>query len=98
MFASKTQDEWVKVFDGSDGCVSPVVSLREAPDHPQISARGPLRLAGGRIEPAAAPRFSGSPQPQPAPPARYGAHTSEILSRAGVDVAALLASGAAVQS
>lgn len=82
----------------SDACVSPVVSLREAADHPQISARGTLRLDGGRVEPAPAPRFSGSPSPRPAPPARCGAHTSEILSRAGVDVATLLASGAAVQS
>jgi alpha-methylacyl-CoA racemase len=97
-FATKTQDEWTQVFDGSDACVSPVVSLREAADHPQISARGTLRLAGGRTEPAPAPRFSGSPQPKPAPPARCGAHTTEILSGAGLDVAALLASGAAVQS
>jgi alpha-methylacyl-CoA racemase len=98
VFASKTQDEWVKAFDGSDACVSPVVSLRDAAGHPQLRARGTLRLDGGRIEPAAAPRFSGSPSPQPAPPARCGAHTSEILSRAGMDVATLLASGAAVQS
>jgi alpha-methylacyl-CoA racemase len=98
VFASKTQDEWVKVFDESDACVSPVVSLREAAGHPQLSARGTLRLDGGRIEPASAPRFSGSPSPRPPRPARCGAHTSQILSRAGLDLATLLASGAAVQS
>ena len=96
VFASKTQDEWVKAFDGSDACVSPVVSLREAADHPQISARGTLRLDGGRVEPAPAPRFSGSPSPRPAPPARWGAHTSETR-QGGVDVAAPPASAAAVQ-
>lgn len=97
-FAGRTQAEWEKVFDGSDACVTPVVSLRGAVTHPQLSARGTLREEGGRVEPAVAPRFAGFPDPRPAPPAPAGAHTTEVLSRAGLDVPALLASGAAVQA
>ena len=39
IFASKTQQEWTDVFDGSDACVTPVVDLEEAHLHPQNKAR-----------------------------------------------------------
>src|SRR5262244_2196732 len=38
-FAGRTQSEWVEVFAGSDSCVAPVVSPREAPGHPHNAAR-----------------------------------------------------------
>lgn len=34
-FKTKSLDEWTKVFEGSDACVSPVLSMDEAPLHPQ---------------------------------------------------------------
>ncbi|HEY9784992.1 MAG TPA: CoA transferase, partial [Candidatus Obscuribacterales bacterium] len=33
IFLNKTFDEWMQIFDGSDCCVSPVNSLKEAIDH-----------------------------------------------------------------
>src|SRR5690606_31021544 len=33
-FEARTRDEWTAVFEGSDACVAPVLSLREAPHHP----------------------------------------------------------------
>ena len=37
---TKTRDEWMKVFDGTDACVAPVLSMDEAPKHPHnVGAR-----------------------------------------------------------
>lgn len=58
-FAEKTRDEWTTLFSDTDACVSPVLSLTEAPDSPQLSARGTfIRRPEGHVEPAPAPRFS----------------------------------------
>jgi alpha-methylacyl-CoA racemase len=102
-FATRTQAEWTTVFDGTDACVAPVLSLREAPAHPHVAARGTLVEADGVLQPAPAPRFSGAqpgPAPRiPAPAPKPGEHTREILTAAGVpDVDRLLADGAAVQA
>jgi alpha-methylacyl-CoA racemase len=42
LFITQTRDQWVELFDGSDACVSPVLSLDEARAHPQLVARGAL--------------------------------------------------------
>ena len=54
----KTRDEWTEVFDGTDACVAPVMSLGEAPSHPHNLARGNFVTVDGVLHPAAAPRFS----------------------------------------
>lgn len=33
VFRTKTRDEWGKIFDGSDACVTPILELEEAPEH-----------------------------------------------------------------
>ena len=38
-FASRTQAEWSEVFEGTDACVAPVLTLHEAADHPHLRAR-----------------------------------------------------------
>lgn len=38
-FKTKTRAEWVQVFDGSDACVSPVLTPDEVWSHPQVQAR-----------------------------------------------------------
>ncbi|GGJ62721.1 CaiB/BaiF CoA transferase family protein [Streptomyces brasiliensis] len=63
VFARRTRDEWAAEFLGTDGCVTPVLSLEEAADDPQLAARGTLRRRDGRIEAAPAPRFSRTPSP-----------------------------------
>lgn len=57
IFRSRAQEEWVAVFKDSDACVSPVLSLSEAADHPHIVARGSIQRIGGVAQPAPAPRF-----------------------------------------
>ncbi|MET0864910.1 MAG: CaiB/BaiF CoA-transferase family protein [Nakamurella sp.] len=59
-FRSRTRDEWAAVFGGSDACVTPVLTFAEAADHQQLQSRGSLYLRAGRLEAAAAPRFSRS--------------------------------------
>jgi alpha-methylacyl-CoA racemase len=39
VIATKTRDEWAAIFDGTDACVAPVLSLGEAPSHPHNVAR-----------------------------------------------------------
>lgn len=57
MFATRTRDEWAAFFDGSDCCVSPVLSLREAPADPHNRARRVFREFENHAEPLPAPRF-----------------------------------------
>jgi alpha-methylacyl-CoA racemase len=98
--ASKTQDEWVAIFDGSDACVAPVIPLSEAFGHPHLAARGTFVDRDGIVQPAPAPRFSRtSATLTSAPPAVPGQDTREALLAWGIDgVDDLLASGAAVQA
>jgi alpha-methylacyl-CoA racemase len=67
-FLSRSRDEWTALFDGSDACVTPVLSLDEAPAHPQFVARKSFLSIDGIIQPAAAPRFSATPPMPPKPP------------------------------
>ncbi|MEU4464672.1 CaiB/BaiF CoA-transferase family protein [Streptomyces sp. NPDC024017] len=77
-FTMRTRDEWTAVFDGSDACVAPVLSLREAPHHPHLAARGTFTDHGGITQPAPAPRFSATPTSVRTGPARPGADTADV--------------------
>ncbi|MEV6399373.1 CaiB/BaiF CoA-transferase family protein [Streptomyces sp. NPDC051907] len=77
-FKTKTRQEWTAVFEGSDACVAPVLSLREAPAHPHLAARATFVEHGGLTQPAPAPRFSATPVAVRRPPAQPGADTAEI--------------------
>jgi alpha-methylacyl-CoA racemase len=67
LFATRDRDNWAARFAGTDACVTPVLSLAEAPTHPHNLARG--TFAGTPVQPAPAPRFDGhvaSPVTRPA--------------------------------
>lgn len=98
VFLSRTRDEWAAAFDGTNACVAPVLGMTEAPDHPQLAARGTfVEVARTRV-PGPAPRFSRTPGAVQGPPVDAGAHTRDVLTDWGVtDVDALLESGVAVQ-
>jgi alpha-methylacyl-CoA racemase len=57
VFASRERDEWTELFAGSDCCVSPVLSFREATADPHLLARGTFEKIDGAMQPAPAPRF-----------------------------------------
>lgn len=87
IFKAKTQAEWESIFSGTDACVAPVLSLREAPQHPHNLARKSFaRNIDGEHDPVPAPRLSRTP----AAPAMdrkepdIGDHTVEILKEIGV--------------
>lgn len=84
IFAQRTRDDWVAVFEGTDACVAPVLSPAEAAGHPHNAARGVFTDVGGIVQPAPAPRFGRSQAGRPAPPARPGADTSDVLSELGM--------------
>jgi len=65
LFLTKTRAEWCAIMDGTDVCFAPVLSLREAPQHPHNVARGTFVEAGGMIMPGPAPRFLGTPAARP---------------------------------
>ncbi|MGW7380847.1 CaiB/BaiF CoA transferase family protein [Streptomyces sp. NPDC054794] len=77
-FKSRTRDEWTAVFEASDACVAPVLSLREAPRHPHLAARGTFTDHGGITQPAPAPRFSATPTAIRTGPAHPGADADDV--------------------
>jgi alpha-methylacyl-CoA racemase len=95
-FASRSRDEWAETFAGTDACVSPVLSLAEAPVHAHAIARNAFVDIGGVRQPAPAPRFGRTAAAAPAPPPRPGADTDSVLAGLGLsdgDVAGLRARG-----
>ena len=67
-FASRTREEWTAVFDGTDACVSPVLTFGEAPDEPHMAARANLVEIDGVRQAQVAPRFSRTSPDTPAGP------------------------------
>ena len=58
---SRTQAEWTAALEGTDGCLSPVLAMADAPAHPHLAARAAFIDRAGFPEPAPAPRFSDTP-------------------------------------
>ena len=78
--ASRPRDEWAAVFDPLDACVSPVLTLGEAAQHPHMVARGAVGVLDGVLQPAPAPRFSRTPGQVSRPASEPGADTREALT------------------
>ncbi|ATW51684.1 CaiB/BaiF CoA transferase family protein [Streptomyces xantholiticus] len=85
-FRTRTRAEWTAVFEDSDACVAPVLSLREAPAHPHLAARGTFVDHDGITQPAPAPRFSATPGAVTRGPAMPGADTAEVARDWGLDL------------
>lgn len=87
-FEKRSFDELCALFAAVDACVEPVLSLREAVEHPQLKARGLVSQV---------PRGDGSTQAQLACPLKFseglpeprhmgaavGAHSDEVLAELG---------------
>jgi alpha-methylacyl-CoA racemase len=85
IFATRTRDEWSDVFSGSDACVTPVLSMLEAPLHPHNAARETFIEVGGIVEPAPAPRFARSATATPRPANVPGSDSRDILTELGFE-------------
>ena len=87
--AKKRRDQWVAHFAGKDACVAPVLSLEEAPAHPQNRSRGTFIEVGGVRQPGPAPRYSATPTDAPRAPRRDGEDGEAILAELGYDEKAI---------
>ncbi len=60
-FAAAPRDHWTRMFEGIDACVTPVLDMGEAPQHPHNAARATFFEHDNAVQPAPAPRFSRTP-------------------------------------
>lgn len=65
IFAAKTRQEWCAIFEGSDACVAPVLSMAEAPHDPHNAERKTFATVDGVTQPRPAPRFSATAAADP---------------------------------
>ena len=67
-FLTKTRNEWTKIMGGSDACFAPVLEMDEVADDPHNSVRKTFIELDGVVQPAPAPRFNRTPNPNPTRP------------------------------
>lgn len=91
VFATRTRDEWVALFDGKEACVAPVLGLGEAPGHPHNRDRGTFVELGGVVQPGPAPRLLGTPPPSLRAPRQVGEDGTAILAELGYSEAKVAA-------
>ena len=84
-FRGKSRDEWCQIFSGTDACVSPVLSMAEAPGHPHNAARRSFVEVDGVVQAAPTPRFSRSVPPDPEPMKDVGVDTKRVLADFGFE-------------
>jgi alpha-methylacyl-CoA racemase len=87
VFKTRTRDEWIAKFEGKDACLSPVLTLAEAAQHPHNQARQMFIDVAGVQQNAPAPRFSRTVPSPPLPPAQADTDTLQLLHEWGVDEA-----------
>jgi alpha-methylacyl-CoA racemase len=99
-FASRTQAEWVELFEGTDACVAGIIPISQAARHPHLVARETFVEKDGMVQPQPAPRFSRTGATLTLPPSKEaGEHTREALTAWGIaDVDGLIERGVAVQA
>ena len=93
---TRTRDQWQAIFDGTDACVSPVLSMAEVTRHPHNQARKVFLEIDGITQPAPAPRFSATPTGIPTPPKAANADLHHALVAwciDGAQISRLLESG-----
>jgi alpha-methylacyl-CoA racemase len=56
-FGQQPRQHWCDLLEGTDACVAPVLSMKDAPAHPHLATRGTFSNIDGLVQPAPAPRF-----------------------------------------
>ncbi|MCK1480798.1 CoA transferase [Bradyrhizobium sp. 197] len=101
IFAGRTRDEWVALAMGHDACLAPVLTVDEAPAHPQMQARNLYANFDGLRHPSPAPRFSRTRSDLRRPPPAPGRDSREVLTDWGIprdEIDALRAVGAMAEA
>jgi alpha-methylacyl-CoA racemase len=86
-FRSRTLEEWMRLLEHEDACVTPVMRMHEAPDHPHNAARKTFVEVDGIVQPAPAPRFSRTPATLTRGASHAGGDTDDGLSAWGLSSA-----------
>jgi crotonobetainyl-CoA:carnitine CoA-transferase CaiB-like acyl-CoA transferase len=84
LFSLHARSHWEELFDGSDACVAPVLSPREAFASPQNTSRQTWHEVEGSLQAATAPRFDGRVPASPAEIRARGQDTDAILAALSV--------------
>jgi alpha-methylacyl-CoA racemase len=87
LFAMRSRDEWCAIFEGTNACVTPVLSLGEVPGHAHHVARQSFVDVDGMLQPAPAPRFSRTTNAAGRKPAQSRGGSDEALRDWGLDSA-----------
>jgi len=95
VFRTRTRQEWVAAVAGRDACLAPVLSIDEAPDHPQMRARDVYASFDGVRHPSPAPRFDRTPSSLRRAASKAGGDSRSALADWGVSAAEILALEAA---
>jgi alpha-methylacyl-CoA racemase len=82
-FRTKTRAEWEMIFEGSDACFAPVLSMGEVADYPHNAQRKAFISRDGVVQPAPAPRFSRTQPEMGGLPQEPGADTDAVLAEFG---------------
>jgi alpha-methylacyl-CoA racemase len=77
--AARPQAEWTCIYEGTDACVTPVLTFDEAARHPHNAERGVFERIGGVLHPSPAPRFSRTPARSPAAPGSGPADVYQLI-------------------
>ena len=84
VFRQRSREEWVSAAPGRDACLAPVLTIDEAPEHPQMRARGTFTTFDGVRHPSPAPRFSATPGALRRGAPTPGEHQAEVLREWGL--------------
>ena len=84
IFRTEPREHWNALFDDTDDCVWPVLSMTDAPSHPHNLAREAFVEVAGVQQPAPAPRLSRTPGAIQSPPPLLGEHSRERLAMLGL--------------
>ncbi|MEO8344584.1 MAG: CaiB/BaiF CoA-transferase family protein [Betaproteobacteria bacterium] len=80
VFATRTRADWCALCEGSDACLSPVLSFVEAREDAHNMARRSHVTLGNIVQPAPAPRFSRTPSAARHAPPERGAQGAVALA------------------
>jgi alpha-methylacyl-CoA racemase len=84
---TRTRDEWAKLAEGTDACLTPVLTPTEARTHPHNLARKTFVDVAGQPQPAPAPKFDRTPPAPPEAPHEARSDTAEVLTELGLTAA-----------
>ena len=80
---TRTRDEWAARAEGTDACLTAVLTPEEAGGHPHNVARGTFVDLDGHRQPAPAPKFGRTAPDQPRAPHEPRSYTTEVLASLG---------------